>query len=384
MQTSNTTNSTKTLNKVNHINLFLEKFDKRKDYFFGYPSNFENSFSNCGEMYSYLFNNIGDPYEERKMSTNTKPFEREIISFYSDLFNLEKGNEWGYITNGSSESILQALFMAREMYNNTKLYFSSEAHYCVKKNAYLLNINSQEISVDENTKMDINILEKEILANNDSIPVILLNIGNTFSGAVDDCVAVCNMLKRNNIKDFYIHLDAALAGQLIPFVEEYKNINFDLPINSLSISGHKFLGLPNPSGVFLTKKSVKESISTGYVSYIDSHDLTISGSRSGSNVLMWWKVLNDTPIGKMQENVDRCIENTEYLLEGLKTIKYPIYQVHLNTIVIDAPHNDLMLKWHMPFYNGLTHIVVMPHITKAFIDEFIRDLDLHIDNICHN
>jgi hypothetical protein len=82
-----------------------------------------------------------------------KAFEREVVSFYADIFNAPANNHWGYVTNGGSEGNLYGLYLARELYPNGIVYYSEATHYSVQKNLHLLNMNSIVIRSQPNGEM---------------------------------------------------------------------------------------------------------------------------------------------------------------------------------------------------------------------------------------
>lgn len=77
-------------------------------------------------------------------------------------------------------------------------------------------------------------------------PIILANIGTTMHGAVDDLVKIRAMLKELAITRCYIRADAALSGMILPWVTDPPPFGFDAGVDSVAVSGHKFIGSPMP------------------------------------------------------------------------------------------------------------------------------------------
>jgi histidine decarboxylase len=87
---------------------------------------------------------------------------------------------------------------------------------------------------------------------NPNYPAIInLNIGTTVKGATDNLDKILEVLSARKIEEFYIHCDGALGGMLAPYLSP-DSIDFQRPINSLAISGHKFIGCPFPCGIVVT------------------------------------------------------------------------------------------------------------------------------------
>lgn len=72
---------------------------------------------------------------------------------------------------------------------------------------------------------------------------------------------------------YFIHVDGALFAQILPFLSEDAKgkvpiHDFTRPISSLSVSGHKMMGCPMPSGVIVHRKqNIKVSSHFGCFRY---------------------------------------------------------------------------------------------------------------------
>lgn len=74
-------------------------------------------------------------------------------------------------------------------------------------------------------------------------------------GAVDDLDKVLKILEECGYPEdrFFIHCDGALFGMMLPFIKDAPMVTFSKPIGSVSVSGHKFVGVPMPCGVVITR-----------------------------------------------------------------------------------------------------------------------------------
>ena len=75
------------------------------------------------------------------------------------------------------------------------------------------------------------------------------------------------------------------------------------------------------------------------------------------------------------------LENTDYLQQKFDEISYPAWHMPCsNTVFFKRPADWICKKYmlangYLPEYGGdLSHIVVMQHVKKNIIDEFISDL----------
>lgn len=118
--------------------------------------------------------------------------------------------------------------------------------------------------------------------NLDGILSVLEEVGYT---SINDSSSDTAALK------YYVHVDGALFGLMLPFVNEMDSkapiISFNKNIDSISVSGHKFIGAPVPCGVVVTRKSHMSKV-TMDIEYLNSKDATIMGSRNGHAALYIW------------------------------------------------------------------------------------------------
>lgn len=350
-----------------------KKIDIESKNYLGYPNNLKLDNKKLSVFLDYPINNIGDPFTDNNC-INTFDFEREVLDYYRSLLSIDKDEYWGYVTTGGTEGNLFGLLSGRSRYPKGTVYYSGDSHYSIRKSVYLLNISSCRIRTDERGEMDYDHLNYEISRNKKSPPIIVANIGSTMKGAVDNIEIIEKILRDLNIEHFYIHCDAALMGGIIPYITDKHVVDFTLPIDSVSISGHKFLGSPIPCGVVITrKKTIKEL--NNRIEYIASEDGTITGSRNGISALILWKTIQQKGYLGLLAWAKSCIEKRDYVMIKLKEIEWPAWHHDLsNTVVIKKPSTEITKKWHLATQNNIAHIITMPSTEKEHIDKFITDL----------
>jgi len=358
------------------IDSLLTQLKKEKEKVLGYPVAKDFDYSLLNEFLKYPINNVGDPFEETTYKVQTHEMECEVVAFFAELFRADPKNNWGYVTNGGSESNLYGLYLARELYPKAMVYFSESTHYSVKKNIHLLNIPSITIRSQENGEIDYDDLENTLQFNRHKPAIILTTFGTTMTEAKDDVSKVKSILKKLAIHDHYIHCDAALSGSYGPFIEPRVPFDFKDGADSISISGHKFIGSPFPSGVIITKRSLRDRIARG-ISYIGSLDTTITGSRNGHSPLYLWYAIKKIGIKGLAERYQHSLETAEYcknelLKQGIKAWTNP----GSITVVFPKVSDTIKGKWQLATDDDITHIICMPNVTKSQIDEFIKDIVL--------
>ena len=191
-------------------------------------------------------------------------------------------------------------------------------------------------------------------------------------------------------EDYYIHLDGALFGMMAPFVTKNNNkvdsevsISFSNNIDSVSVSGHKFIGAPVPCGVIITRRKHISKLSKD-IEYLNSKDTTIMGSRNGHASLYLWYAIQMKGISGFQKDVYECIERAKYLKNTLtrhgvnaKLGKYS------STVVFTRPsNNEFIKKWQLACQGEIAHVVVMPSTSLDVLDTFVSEyIKFHIKQL---
>ncbi|HEY9845582.1 MAG TPA: histidine decarboxylase, partial [Candidatus Caenarcaniphilales bacterium] len=346
---------------------------KRTQFHAGYPYNLDYNYELLQEFFNFSINNLGDPFVDSNYGIDSKYFEKKVLSFFAKLYEIEESNYWGYVTTCGTEGNLYGLLVGREVYPDGTLYASQESHYSVFKAAKLYRMKSVMLPSLENGELNYDYFEAAL--EHESQPVILnLNVGTTMKGAIDNLDKVLDIFQRKGISQYYIHCDGALSGMMLPFMKTSSRISFQKPIDSISISGHKFIGCPMPSGIVMTRKEHVKKIESE-IEYIGSKDTTIMGSRNGHAPLFLWHAIQMKGYEGFQADVEQCLENAQYLFSQLQKLNYSCMLNELsNTVVFKRPSEKIIKKWQLAAQGDLAHIVVMPNIDKAKIDRFITEL----------
>lgn len=348
---------------------------KSRQMVLGYPTSKDFDYSAINHFLDYPINNIGDPYEEGSTyKVHTHDMEQEVVRFFAKLFRANPQDYWGYVTNGSSESNLYGLYLARETFPKGMVYYSESTHYSVRKNIHLLNIPSIVIRSQPNGEIDYEDFENTVRLNRHKPAIVLATFGTTMREAKDDVSKLKGILKNLAVHDHYIHCDGALAGSYGAFMEPRIPFDFKDGADSISISGHKFIGSPIPCGVIVTKKSMRDRIAKS-ISYIGSLDTTITGSRNGHSPLFLWYTLKKMGIEGLKARYERSLEVAQYCETRLKEIGIDAWRnPGAITVVLPKTPVSIQEKWQLATAGDLAHIICMPCITKAQIDAFIEDM----------
>jgi histidine decarboxylase len=260
------------------------------------------------------------------------------------------------------------------MYPKAMVYYSESTHYSVRKNIHLLNIPSIVIRSQENGEIDYEDFENTLRMNRHKPAIVLTTFGTTMKEAKDDVSRIKGILRNLAVQDHYIHCDAALSGSYGAFMEPRVPFDFKDGADSISISGHKFVGSPIPCGVIITKRGHRDRIAKG-ISYIGSLDTTITGSRNGHSPLFLWYALKQLGEEGMKARYLHGLEVAEYCKNQLNEIGVKAWSNPGSlTVVMPRTPEAVKQKWQLATEGEVSHIICMPNVTKSQIDEFIEDL----------
>ena len=355
------------------LGAFFDEISKQRETFVGYPCTGRFDYSELFRFLSFPINNVGDPFNPCTYHLHTREFEREVLDWFAELMHVPADDWWGYVTNGGTEGNLYGLYLARELYPEGMVYYSQGTHYSVSKNLRLLRMPHIMIRSQANGEIDYEDLRESIRIHREAPPIIFANIGTTMKEGHDDVGRVQAILQELAIPAHYIHCDAALCGMTLPFIPGAPVFDFRAGIDSLSISGHKFIGSPMPCGIVLALKAAVDRIARS-IEYVGSLDTTITGSRNGITPLILWYAIRTHGHEGFARWVAGCLEVADYAIKRFREIGMEAWRnPNAITVVIPRPPDSITDKWQIAVHEDCGHVIVMPHITRGKIDELVAD-----------
>lgn len=361
----------------------------------GYPLN-------CHEMKPLLplhatlhrdsaLNNCGDPLDnvEKPWKLNTLKQEGRLLRRLMEPWGGNEKSCWGYITTGGTEGVTKGMELGygrlrARGYKNILIVYSKASHYCVPKAATFV-ARSKGLSVDVSDtnsmklgKLDEALRSAQILG----VDAILLccTLGTTFFGGCDDVEGIRSLLIENGYgpKSFYIHIDAALHGGFWHHDKETPKYRIGKHFDSISISGHKWFG-GFIAGCFLaTNKGSADNTTTNgsHIEYVEMVDRFISGSRSGASAVLWMARLLQFD---WQEELHRCHANRDYLVNELRSLGLKVASQYVN-VLMPRPSEELAKKWQLMCVGDEAQVLVLPHATRHFLEEFVVDVRSEVES----
>ena len=339
----------------------------------GYPVNQDFDYTELLPFLNYCANNVGDPFHDSNFRSNSHALEREVVATFAQLLRLEPEQAWGYVTSGGTEGNMYGLYMGRELYPQGVVYFSQDAHYSILKNLRVLNMRNIMLRSQDNGEIDYDDLYETVRINRDAPVIFLANIGTTMKGAVDNLHTVRDILADLAVSQSYIHADAALSGMILPFVPEPQPFGFDAGVDSIAISGHKLIGSPLPCGVALTRKDYVARIARS-IEYVGVLDTTLPGSRNAWTPLLLWYAWERYGHDGFRALVAEMLAVAEYAVQRFKDSGLAAWRNKNSvTVVFPRPPQEVFAKWQIAPYGDIAHLIAMPHVTRAMVDELVDD-----------
>lgn len=320
----------------------------------------------------------------------THDLEREVIAICAEgLLGAEPGSVDGYVASGGTESNLQALWTFRNALRNqgvpTKrigILCSADTHYSVHKASDLLCLPLLQVPVDPETRRMVGLAEvvQEAKARGLTHLLVVLNMGTTMFGSVDDPDAVLPVIERAGLQAL-VHVDAAFGGFVYPLGTPTRLAFTNPAITSITLDAHKMLQAPYGTGIHLIRKGWIEHVVNENASYVPGLDCTLSGSRSGTNAIAVWMILRSYGSEGGERFCQELLRRTARLCRGLDRLGVRYFrEPGMNVVAMraeDVP--DAVVErfglvpddHHAPRW---VKVVVMDHVLEAHLDAFVASL----------
>lgn len=356
------------------LDAFRQSIEQLAASFVGYPCAQDYTYPEITPFLQFAINNVGDPFAESIYRENSFAFERDVVGFFQRHLRAPDGQTWGYMTAGGTEGNLYGLYLGRELFPGGIIYFSEHTHYSAAKLVRVLGARSIMIRGQSQGEIDYEDLEETLRIHRDAPPILLLNIGTTMHGAVDSIPRVRSILKHLAISRYYIHADAALSGMLLPWVPSPQPFGFDSGIDSIAVSGHKFIGSPMPCGVVLARRSHVDRVARS-VEYVGCMDTTIAGSRNALSPLILWSAIQRWGEAGLRARMQYALDLADYAIARFHAGGIDAWH-HENsiTVVFPRPAAEVIQRWQIAPSGDIAHIITMPHVTCSMIDAVVDDI----------
>jgi histidine decarboxylase len=381
----------------------------RKHLFLGYPVNmntppddfftWRREIQNVG-IDHFAFNNVGNPFAESTIPFNTHDLEREIILRFGKIYGFPDENTRGFLSHSGTDSNMHGMYIGRTLLYgrtgvNPKCYFTKEAHYSIQVLTDLLGMEAIFVDTIPDASMDTDDLRAKLKHNANVPALIVATVGTTFKGAIDPVEDIRNLLSDH---EHYLHLDAALFAGYLPHTEGADLVRHQQSphssygrFDSIAVSCHKFFGFPSPAGLFITTGTIFDHFQEYYSrvhnpEYIGHVPGTITCSRDAVKPAEFFYFSTREAMERQAHDARKVLDHADYLLQQMKS-HFPSLQpvrsgTFSNTIFFRKPMNDIVKKYSLATMHmsgagqpeEYAHVVIMPHVSRKVLDEFLSDL----------
>jgi tyrosine decarboxylase / aspartate 1-decarboxylase len=323
----------------------------------------------------FLETNLGDP----ELCPGTKEIESRFLRFIGTLLHAPK-TAVGHIVSGGTEGNITAMWLAKQLSGKREIILPISAHFSFQKIASLVDMKLIELPLTKNYTIDVTKVKKNI--NKNTAAVVGL-AGSTELGTIDPIPELSEICSNEQI---FLHVDAAFGGFVIPFLKEleYTVPDFDFRlkgVSTISIDSHKMGYATIPLGTLMIRRKQwleKISVTSPYIS--SEKQAGILGTRSGAPVAAAYAVAQYLGDEGYRNIVRSCMDVTHYAEHNIKDIGLElVIKPTMNVLGVKLKNPGRVVKklsekgWRVNKIERLSciRLVLMPHITKEIIDEFI-------------
>ena len=339
-----------------------------------------------------MVNNAGDPFVTGSQHTklNMLDFEREVLEQMGPFYGFDEDDLWGILTNSGTDGNNHGIYfgsnyLRKKTNQRPVMYVSDSAHYSCRRLADLQNLELKLIPSDVHGSMIPEELDKTIIP--DRPALVIYAMGTSFKGGSDDIDSLNRVLGKYPELVCYRHIDAALFGGYIPYTKYRDALNRKQHLyESIAISGHKFFGMDEPAGFFLTTMDVRHNQDANDSGCLNTSMPMINSSRSALITLKLWWILQKTSISEFEEQSTSMLENAQWLKKEFDDMGLDAWLEPMsNTVYFRRPSKaitekyDLALDWDDRLGGALSHIVVMQHVSKELLTEFLSEVKAELE-----
>lgn len=344
----------------------------------------------------YQLANLGDP----GLFPGAKRIEQLAIHQIAELLHHPDHEDvdrlLGHFVTGGSEANLTALWAARNWWRKKKgttanrdgiIVAAESVHLSIDKAADLLGLELVKVPLTENHQMDVQWLQDHV--NPQHVVAISATAGTTLLGASDPIAELSEYCMDH---DLWLHVDAAIGGFIFPFYPLIgrKSVAFDFNlegVRSMTADVHKMGMCPVPGGTVIFRSADYLKTITHHLPYLLPQarmQSTVTGTRTAGSAVAFYGLYQLLGKEGFAQIVAECLENVAFLKEqmikrGFKPVIDPPMNI-LGVVPVSRETQAILRclyqkKWRVAEVNGILRFVIMPHVKRAHLIQFLNDWD---------
>ena len=325
----------------------------------------------------------------------TQAIERDLLRICAEELLGAEAESWdGYVTSGGTEANIQAMWTYRNRFRDLDqlpsarcgVICSEDTHYSIAKGADLLGLSLAQVPVDPESRVmdpaEVERVARQLLDAGIRHVIVVLNMGTTMFGSVDDPEGVLPVLDALGLQ-YCVHVDAAFGGFIYPLLATHNALSFRDPrVRSVTLDAHKMLQAPYGTGIHLIRKDHIHHVYTASAAYVPGLDCTLSGSRSGTNAVAVWMILQSYGSEGGAAFCRELVTRAQGLCSALTALGVGFYRHRdMNVIALharDVPEAIARRYLLVPdTHDGSAtwlKIVIMEHVDAPLLERFVADL----------
>jgi len=330
-----------------------------------------------------------------------KQMESDVLSFTASLLNAPE-TAVGTMTSGGTESIICAVNAAKK-YTVSKnksitrgnIVMPESAHPAFNKAADYFNLEVRAIKCIDGLEPDMAQYKSKI----DYNTVMIVGSAPAYPHGHIDPLVELNQIAAE--RDVWFHVDACVGGFMIPFLEQlgYNVPVFDFrltEVSSISLDIHKYgYGPKGASVVYYRNAEKRKKQFFVYTKWIGGLYISpsISGTRPGGAIAGSWTIMNYLGNEGYKQMAKATYEAVRKMQEAVKNIDGIEVTGHPLTTIFSIKSSGKLdiyrlgdemtaLGWHLDRQlTPATLHVTVNYVHVAYVDDFIRDLNLAVEKL---
>ena len=342
----------------------------------------------------YLFENALNPFRFPSLAE----MEKEVVAMTARLLNAP-GDASGSMTSGGTESIVQAVRVARDRakaergIEHPKLVIPFSAHPAFAKAAKYFEMELVHIPLSDDLRADVSKADALI---DDRTALVVGSAPNYPHGMIDPIPELAALAASRGVP---FHTDACVGGFLLPFMER---AGMDVPpfdfrvegVSTMSADVHKY-GFATKGASVVLHRNGDHVLQYQAFLYEDwpgglYGSLALAGARPAAPIAAAWAVMNFLGVEGYVRLAKQTMATTRALQAGIRSCGLRVIgEPAASVFAFGSDDADVMSigdvmddrGWHLDRQHGpdALHMMVSPS-HERIVDEFLTDLRYAVEH----